>query len=94
MGFGVKPELTRERLMPYTARPGWQGIDAVKSGEIHALYHGGARTLYDFTFLQYIAKVLYPTAFADIDPLANHRKFYETWLPVKAEGVFMLKLNK
>ncbi len=93
MGFGVKPELTRARLMPYTKRPGWQSIDAVKSGEVHALYHGGARTLYDFTFLQYIAKVLYPKAFADVDPLANHRKFYETWLPVKAEGVFMLKLK-
>jgi len=94
MGFGVKPELTRERLMPYTKRPGWNGMDAVKSGNIHALYHGGARTLYDFTFLQYIAKVLYPQAFADIDPIANHRQFYETWLPVTADGVFMLKLGK
>ncbi len=93
MGFGVSPELTRERLMPYTKRPGWNNLDALKTSEVHAVYHGGARTLYDFTFLQYIAKVLYPTAFSDIDPVANHRKFYETYLPVAAEGVFMFKLN-
>ena len=58
MGFGIKPELTHSRLLPYSKRPGWVGIEAVKSGNVHALYHGGARTLYDYTFLQYIAKVL------------------------------------
>ena len=29
---------------------------ADRGGAVHALYHGGARTLYDYAFLQYIAK--------------------------------------
>ncbi len=94
MGFGVKPEETRKRMLPYTKRPGWKALTAVKTGEVHALYHGGARTLYDYAFLQYIAKVLYPEAFTDIDPIETHRKFYEKYLPVKADGVFMIKLDK
>ena len=93
MGFGVTPQQTRARLAPYGERPGWSSLDAIKSGNLHALYHGGARTLYDFTFLQYIAKVLHPEAFADVDPIANHSRFYETWLPIKATGTFAVNLK-
>ena len=93
MGFGVEEDLTRERMQPYTTRPGWNSLPAVQKGEVHAVYHGGARTLYDYTFLQYVAKLLHPAAFADVDPAANHRRFYETYLPIEADGSFMLKLN-
>lgn len=93
MGFGVDPEETRARLRPYIERPGWAGFDAVKNGQVHAVYHGGARTLYDYASLQYIAKVLYPEAFADVDPEKTLKRFYETYLPVKAEGSFMVKLD-
>jgi len=92
MGFGQKPEVTRARMVAYLNRPGWSGIDAVKSGQVHAVYHGGTRTLYDFTYFQYIAKQLYPEAFADIDPLKNLQDYYKTYLPIEADGVFMLKL--
>lgn len=92
MGFGVTPEETRARLQPYTKRPGWENLAAVKSGQVHALYHGGARTLYDYAFLQYVAKVLHPEAFADIDPVETHQRFYRTYLPIKADGTFMIPL--
>ncbi len=92
MGFGQDPAVTRDRMRAYTKRPGWSDLNAVKNGEVHAVYHGGTRTLYDFTYLQYIAKQLYSDAFADVDPLANLREYYRTWLPIKAEGTFMLKL--
>ena len=93
MGFGVTKVATRARLAPYAKRPGWGKLEAVKSGEIHALYHCGARTLYDFAFLQYIAKVLHPDAFQDVDPVANHKKFYDEWLPIEANGTFAVKLQ-
>ena len=92
MGFGVDPALTRERMAAYTRRPGWSALGAVKNGAVHGIYHGGTRTLYDFTYLQYIAKQLYPAAFEDVDPLANLRDYYKTWLPIEADGTFMLKL--
>jgi ABC-type Fe3+-hydroxamate transport system substrate-binding protein len=92
MGFGVDPAQTRERLMPFTKRAGWPGLKAVENGQIYAVYHGGARTLYDYTFLQYMAKAMYPEAFADVDPVANHKAYYAKYLPIAAEGTFMLKL--
>lgn len=93
MGFGISPDKTRERLRPYTKRPGWAELSAVKSSRVYAIYHGGARTLYDYAYLQYIAKVLHPEAFADVDPAATLRRYYDNWLPIKAEGAFMVKLD-
>ncbi len=93
LGFGIDMSVTRDRLRPYIGRPGWSALPAVQNGEVHSVYHGGARTLYDYTFLQYIAKILHPEAFADVDPLENHRRFYRTYLPIEAEGSFMVKLD-
>lgn len=93
MGFGVGAETTQARMSAYAKRPGWSGLPAIKNGQLHAVYHGGARTLYDYSFLQYIAKTLHPEAFADVDPVANHARFYETYLPIEADGSFMVKLN-
>lgn len=93
MGFGVDPSRTRERMRPYLGRPGWGGLAAVKAGQVHAIYHGGARTLYDYAYLQYIAKILHPEAFADVDPAATLQNYYRTWLPIEADGSFMVKLD-
>jgi len=93
MGFGIEPDKTRERLRPYVGRPGWSELAAVKAAEVHAIYHGGARTLYDYAYLQYIAKTLHPEAFADVDPAATLQHYYDTWLPIAAKGAFMVKLD-
>lgn len=90
VGFGADPALTRERMKPYVERAGWSKLPAVKNGQVHAIYHGGARTLSDFVYAQYIAKQLYPDAFKDVDPAKNIADYYAKWLPIKAEGVFVL----
>ncbi len=90
VGFGADPAITRERIKPYVERAGWSEFPAVKNGQVHAIYHGGARTLSDFVYAQYIAKQLYPDAFKDVDPAKNIADYYAKWLPIKAEGVFVL----
>ncbi|MCY1666510.1 ABC transporter substrate-binding protein [Rhizobium sp. SL86] len=90
VGFGASPETARERMKPYLARAGWDALPAVENGQVYAIYHGGARTLSDYVYAQFIAKQLYPDAFKDVDPAENLRRFYDTWLPVKADGVYML----
>lgn len=92
MGPGVVAALTHERMLPYLSRPGWNGLPAVKSGSVYALYHGGARTLYDFTFLQYIAKVLHPDLFEDVDPQANLDAFFAEFMPIRFNGTYMTKV--
>lgn len=90
VGFGADPKLTRERMAAYLGRPGWSELPAVKNGNVFAIYHGGSRTLSDYVYAEYIAKQLYPEAFKDMDPAENLRQFYAKWLPIKADGVFML----
>ncbi|SMD19303.1 ABC transporter substrate-binding protein [Rhizobium sp. RU36D] len=90
VGFGADPTVTRERMKPYVERAGWSELPAVKNGQVHAIYHGGARTLSDFVYAQYIAKQLYPDAFKDVDPAKNIADYYAKWLPIKADGVFVL----
>ncbi|MEZ5773464.1 MAG: ABC transporter substrate-binding protein [Hyphomicrobiaceae bacterium] len=91
VGFGADKALANERVGAYLTRAGWSDLPAVRNGEVHAIYHGGARTLSDFVYAQYIAKILYPDAFADLDPTAELAKYYAAWLPIPAEGVFVLK---
>lgn len=90
LGLGADPVLARERMAAYQNRPGWAALPAVKNGQVFAINHGGARTLSDYTYAQFISKQLYPAAFADVDPEANRRAFYEKWLPIDGTGTFML----
>lgn len=93
MGFGIDADTTRARLRPFVDRPGWRELPAVKDGDVYALYHGGVRSLDDTAYLRFMAKALHPAAFADVDPLAELRRFYADWLPVKLDGTFMLRLD-
>jgi hypothetical protein len=42
---------------------------------------------------QYIAKQLYPDAFADVDPDANFRAYHARYLPVGYSGTWMIRLT-
>lgn len=89
VGFGADAGVVNERIAAYLKRPGWDALPAVKTSEVHAVYHGGTRTLSDFVYVRYMAKVLHPQAFEDVDPNAEIRAFYKAWLPIAADGVFI-----
>jgi ABC-type Fe3+-hydroxamate transport system substrate-binding protein len=93
LGYEVDEAKARATLAPYVQRPGWDALAAVKNGQVFAIQHGLARTLFDFTAMQYIAKQLYPAAFSDIDPDVNLRQFHVRYLPVAYGGVWMIRLK-
>lgn len=92
-GYPATAEITRASLLPYAERPGWQGLTAIRNGDIHAIEHGAARTLMDLAAVQYIARQLYPAQFADVDPEATIRRYHERWLPVPFEGTWFIRLT-
>lgn len=94
MGFGVPPELTEARLAAYRRRPGWSEMAAIKAGHLYAIHHGVARTLFDYTGMQFIAKAMYPKAFADVDPAASLREYFTKYLPVEYEGTWFHEAAK
>ncbi len=93
MGPSIDVKTTHDRMKPYLERAGWESLDAVKNGKVFAVYHGGARTLYDFTFQQFIAKALHPDAFKDVDPQANLDAFFKAYLPIPFFGTYMTRLK-
>lgn len=93
LGFDTPEDVSRASLKPYAERAGWSGLTAVKSGNVHAIEHGLARTLFDFTAQQYIAKQLYPDAFKDVDPIKSLRAYHEKYLPVAFSGTWMVPLK-
>ncbi len=93
VGFKADAAEVQNRMAAYTTRAGWADLPAVKSGEVHAIYHGGARSLSDFVFARYLGKTLHPAAFADVDPQAELAAYYAEWLPVPLDGIFVQKLK-
>lgn len=95
MGLTVTEAEAQKRLAGFAARPLWQGLDAVRTGEVYAVDHGSLRCMADYTFSMYLAKVLYPKTFADFDPQAEMTRFYGDYLPeLQASGTFFLKLAR
>lgn len=93
IGFNVPQEETWKRLTPYINRTGWKKLKAVKNGDVYAVSHAGLRSIYDYVYVQYIAKSLYPELFTDIEPVKNLEKFYKDYLPITPNGIFMTRYN-
>ncbi|MDE1463686.1 ABC transporter substrate-binding protein [Spartinivicinus poritis] len=92
LGFGITEAQAQARYKPYLSRAGWHHLAAVKNGDVYGIYHAGTRTIYDHVFIQYLAKSIYPEAFKDIDPIKNHQKFFENYMPQQLNGSFMIKV--
>ena len=91
MGFGVPASEARQRLQGFAQRSGWSSLPALQEGRLHGIYHGATRSVLDAALLQYLAKAMYPSLFADIDPEATYRDFYRRYLPIQPQGTFMLR---
>jgi len=70
-------------------RPGWEVLEAVRSGKILVLgseIHGGPRSPIG---VAYIAKWLHPEACASIDPDAWHREYIERFQKMPYRGNYV-----
>ncbi|MGE0417885.1 MAG: ABC transporter substrate-binding protein [Acetobacteraceae bacterium] len=88
-GYDVDPDTARRSLAPYAERPGWATLPAIRSGELHVIETGLARSLCDWVATQYIASRLYPVAFQDVDPVDSLRQYHAQFLPVAFTGTWM-----
>ena len=92
MGLTVTEDEALKRLAGFAARPLFAKTDAARTGDIWAVDHGSLRTIADYVFPQFIAKILYPDVFADLDPDEEIRTFYRNYLPeVDPAGVYCLR---
>lgn len=95
MGFTVPREEALKRLLTFKARPLWQSLPAVKTNDFHAVDHGSLRSIIDWHFTLFFAKIFYPEHFRDADPEAQILATYREYLPeIDPQGTFTLSLKK
>lgn len=93
LGYGADEALAKEHLAAYKDRDGWQHLSAVETDRMGALYHDLSRHIFDFAGAQFMAKLLQPELFEDVDPEANLRAFFEAFMPVELDGVWTVALS-
>lgn len=94
MGIDIPQEAAEKRLAGFTARTGWAELPAVKNQRVYGLYHTASRSLSDLAAAQFMAKALYPEAFADVEPLKTYMDFHANYLPITPKGTFFLSPEK
>jgi iron complex transport system substrate-binding protein len=73
-----------ETIMNY---PGFDHIDAVKNGRVYFV-SSDASSVHQCIWLSYLAKYFYPELFEDVDPVAIHKEWLETFLGIEYKGVY------
>ena len=94
LGFETNEENSQKLLKAFTQREGWDKLKAVKNKQVYSAHHGLPREIYDCVVFEYLAKTYYPEEFADIDPEATLKEFYEKFLPFSYGGTWFMHLNQ
>lgn len=93
VGPGADLDLARTKLQALTTRTAMTGITAVKTGQVHAIWHQFYDNPYYFVAVQQLAKWIQPELFADLDPEATLKELHERFLPVDYTPGYWVSLN-
>lgn len=94
IGSGVDPEFTRRTLAEVITRPAVAGIEAVRTGRVHALWHNFYNTPVNILALEALATWIHPELFADLDPAATLAELNERFLAVPLAGTYWADLEE
>ncbi|WP_410218179.1 ABC transporter substrate-binding protein [Paracoccus sp. (in: a-proteobacteria)] len=94
VGPGSDMEAARAKLEALTHRTAMTGIEAVKTGQFHAIWHQFYDNPYYFVAVQRLAKWLHPDLFPDLDPEATLIDLHERFLPVAYQPGYWVSLDE
>ncbi|MCL0083974.1 ABC transporter substrate-binding protein [Dehalococcoidia bacterium] len=90
MGFGATDlDPVREHLQGLIARPGWENLEAVKEGRVYLVSTDLSSGPPEILLHLYVGKILHPELFADVDPEAILREYFEEFHGVELKGIFI-----
>lgn len=93
LGPGADRELARRKLGKLMERPAYAGVQAVRNGHVHAVWHQFYNSPYQFVVIQEMARWLHPALFAGLDPQATFRTLHERFLPVDYQPGYFVSLR-
>ncbi len=93
IGPGFAAAAIRERLAEVVARPGIAGLDAVRHGRVHGLFHNLIASPLNVVAAEALARWIAPEAARDIDPDATIAELNARFLAVPLQGVYWIDLK-
>lgn len=93
IGPGFDTAAIRERLAAVVARPGFSGLNAVRNGRVHGLFHNIISTPLNLVAAEALARWLHPEAGREIDPDATIAELNARFLAVPLQGVYWIDLK-
>lgn len=92
-GTAGNAEASRAMLAKLVDAPAFTGSTAVAEGNVHAIWHQFYTSPYQFVAIQEMAKWFHPELFADLDPDATFKEFYDRFLPIDYQPGAWLSLK-
>ncbi|MCZ7885700.1 MULTISPECIES: ABC transporter substrate-binding protein [Agrobacterium] len=93
VGYGADLKEAHRKLENLTKRPAFTGVQAVKDGNVHAIWHQFYNNPYQFVAIQEIAKWLHPDLFKDLDPEATFKELHARFLPLDYKPGYFVSLK-
>ena len=93
VGYGADMKEAHRKLENLTKRPAFTGVQAVKNGNVHAIWHQFSNNPYQFVAIQEIAKWLHPDLFKDLDPEATFKELHARFLPLDYKPGYFVSLK-
>lgn len=93
VGYGADLKEAHRKLENLTKRPAFTGVQAVKDGNVHAIWHQFYNNPYQFVAIQEIAKWLHPNLFKDLDPEATFKELHARFLPLDYKPGYFVSLK-
>ncbi|MCZ7449097.1 ABC transporter substrate-binding protein [Agrobacterium rhizogenes] len=93
VGYGADLKEAHRKLENLTKRPAFTGVQAVKDGNVHAIWHQFYNNPYQFVAIQEIAKWLHPDLFEDLDPEATFKELHARFLPLDYKSGYFVSLK-
>ncbi len=93
MGFDIEQSEALRRLEGFKERKGWYNVKAVQDKRLFGVYHRASTSLADIAMVEFIAKILYPQLFDELDPLKTYLDFHQKYLLAVPNGAFIVRIN-
>ena len=84
----VTEEAIEANRQVYMQRPGWENLTAVKENKVYVIPHPIHREVFDCSSIQAVAKIMWPEAFSDLDPVKTYQEFWDRFMPFTLSGVW------
>jgi iron complex transport system substrate-binding protein len=93
LGAGTPKDDATRSLKSALIRNNLQHLDAVTSGNAHAIWHGFYNSPLNVAAIQRIAKWLYPDTFSDLNPDATLARIFNEFQAIDQTGTYWVTLG-